>query len=147
MKAKRLTALALAALMAASTTSVALAGERVDYDLDVDTPVQYYRYNSDAGMLVKVDNDDFQPGDDVYILLQENGPALTGKKTYNAYGTWQIGDSWVKDIDLVYRKGAISTPGATTTKYVLKNMPTELKALEGKEVSANTLEADRKSVV
>lgn len=141
MKAKRLTALALAALMAASTTSVALAGERVDYDLDVDTPVQYYRYNSDAGMLVKVDNDDFQPGDDVYILLEENGSPLTSKKTYNAYGTWQIGDSWVKDIDLVYRKGAISTPGATTTKYVLKNMPTELKALEGKEVSANTLEA------
>ena len=34
MKAKRLTALALAALMAASTTSVALAGERVDADLD-----------------------------------------------------------------------------------------------------------------
>lgn len=142
MKAKRLTALALAALMAVSTTSVALAGERVDYDLDVVTsPVQYYKYDSDAGMLVKVDNDDFQPGDDVYILLQENGPALTSKKTYNAYGTWQIGDSWVKDIDLVYRKGAISTPGATTTKYVLKNMPTELKALEGKEVSANTLEA------
>ena len=92
-------------------------------------------------MLVNVDNDDCQPGDDVYILLQENGPALTSKKTYNAYGTWQIGDSWVKDIDLVYRKGAISNPGATTTKYVLTNMPTELKALEGKEVSANTLEA------
>lgn len=143
MKAKRLTALALAALMAVSTTSVALAGERVDYDLDVVTSptVQYYRYDSDAGMLVKVENDDFQPGDDVYILLQENGSALTSKKTYNAYGTWRIGDSWVKDIDLVYRKGAISTPGATTTKYVLKNMPTELKALEGKEVSANTLEA------
>lgn len=143
MKAKRLTALALAALMAVSTTSVALAGERVDYDLDVVTSptVQYYKYDSDAGMLVKVENDDFQPGDDVYILLQEKGPALTSKKTYNAYGTWRIGDSWVKDIDLVYRKGAISTPGATTTKYVLKNMPTELKALEGKEVSANTLEA------
>ena len=118
MKAKRLTALALAALMAVSTTSVALAGERVDYDLDVVTSptVQYYKYDSDAGMLVKVDNDDFQPGDDVYILLEENGPALTGKKTYNAYGTWQIGDSWVKDIDLVYRKGAIPTPSTTTYK-------------------------------
>ena len=105
MKAKRLTALALAALMAVSTTSVALAGERVDYDLDVVTsPVQYYKYDSDAGMLVKVDNDDFQPGDDVYILLEENGSPLTSKTTYNAYGTWQIGDSWVKDIDLVYRK-------------------------------------------
>ena len=34
MKAKRLTALALATLMAASTTSVALAGEKVSNDLD-----------------------------------------------------------------------------------------------------------------
>ena len=141
MKAKRLTALALAALMAASTTSVALAGERVDYDLDVDTPVQYYRYNSDAGMLVKVDNDDFQPGDDVYILLQENGSPLTSKKTYNAYGTWQIGDSWVKDIDLVYRKGAISTPGATTTEYYLKGLTGTLTGLNGTKLAANNLES------
>ena len=118
MKAKRLTALALAALMAASTTSVALAGERVDYDLDVVTsPVQYYKYDSDAGMLVKVENDDFQPGDDVYILLEENGPALTSKKTYNAYGTWQIGDSWVKDIDLVYRKGLIESGSPLSYSY------------------------------
>ena len=141
MKAKRLTALALAALMAASTTSVALAGERVDYDLDVDTPVQYYRYDSDAGMLVKVDNDDFQPGDDVYILLQEKGSPLTSKKTYNAYGTWQIGDSWVKDIDLVYRKGAISTPGATTTEYYLKGLTGTLTGLNGTKLAANNLES------
>lgn len=141
MKAKRLTALALAALMAASTTSVALAGERVDYDLDVGTPVQYYKYDSDAGMLVKVDNDDFQPGDDVYILLQENGPALTSKKTYNAYGTWRIGDSWVKDIDLVYRKGAISTPGTTTTEYYLKGLTGTLTGLNGTKLTANNLES------
>ena len=143
MKAKRLTALALAALMAASTTSVALAGERVDYDLDVVTSptVQYYKYDSDAGMLVKVDNDDFQPGDDVYILLEENGSALTSKKTYNAYGTWRIGDSWVKDIDLVYRKGAISTPGATTTEYYLKGLTGTLTGLNGTKLAANNLES------
>lgn len=143
MKAKRLTALALAALMAASTTSVALAGERVDYDLDVVTSptVQYYRYNSDAGMLVKVDNDDFQPGDDVYILLEENGSPLTSKKTYNAYGTWQIGDSWVKDIDLVYRKGAISTPGATTTEYYIKELTGTLAKLNGTKLTANNLDS------
>ena len=46
MKAKRLTALALAALMAASTTSVALA-IRVDDDL-VFADDGYYKYNSDT---------------------------------------------------------------------------------------------------
>ena len=50
MKAKRLTALALAALMAASTTSVALAGERVDADLDFAND-GYYKYNSDTNRL------------------------------------------------------------------------------------------------
>ena len=142
MKAKRLTALALAALMAASTMSVALAGERVDYDLDVVTsPVQYYKYDSDAGMLVKVDNNDFQPGDDVYILLDETSTKLTSTKTYNAYATWTIGDSWVKDIDLVYRKGAISTPGATTTEYYLKGLTGTLTGLNGTKLAANNLES------
>lgn len=141
MKAKRLTALALAALMAVSTTSVALAGERVDYDLDVGTPVQYYKYDSDAGMLVKVDNNDFQPGDDVYILLDETSTKLTSTKTYNAYATWTIGDSWVKDIDLVYRKGAISTPGATTTEYYLKGLTGTLTGLNGTKLAANNLES------
>lgn len=144
MKAKRLTALALAALMAASTTSVALAGERVDYDLDVVTSptVQYYRYNSDAGMLVKVDNDDFQPGDDVYILLQENGSALTSKKTYNAYGTWRIGDSWVKDIDLVYRKGAIASTGASTTEYSLSVSDPLLSSFDKYKIAGATSKED-----
>lgn len=50
MKAKRLTALALAALMAVSTTSVALAGERVDADLDFVND-GYYKYNSDTNRL------------------------------------------------------------------------------------------------
>lgn len=144
MKAKRLTALALAALMAASTTSVALAGERVDYDLDVVTSptVQYYRYNSDAGMLVKVENDDFQPGDDVYILLQENGSALTSKKTYNAYGTWRIGDSWVKDIDLVYRKGAIASTGASTTEYSLSVSDPLLSSFDKYKIAGATSKKD-----
>lgn len=141
MKAKRLTALALAALMAASTTSVALAGERVTNDLDIDTPVQYYKYDSDEGMLVKVDNDAFQPGDDVYILLEETPTKLPNAKTYNAYGSWQIGDSWVKDIDLVYRKGAIPTPGTTTTKYTIKGLSGEFESLNGTVLSANTKEA------
>lgn len=143
MKAKRLTALALAALMAASTTSVALAGERVDYDLDVVTsPVQYYKYDSDEGMLVHVAQDAFQPGDDVYILLEETGTKLTSKKTYNAYGTWQIGNTWVKDIDLVYRKGAITSTGASTTEYYLSTAGTNLAVFDGYKIAGATSKND-----
>lgn len=142
MKAKRLTALALAALMAVSTTSVALAGERVTNDLDIDTPVQYYKYDSDEGMLVKVKNDAFQPGDDVYILLEETSTKLPNKKTYNAYGSWQIGDSWVKDIDLVYRKGAIFTPGSTTTEYSLSTAGTNLSVFNGYKIAGATSKDD-----
>lgn len=116
MKAKRLAALALAALMAVSTTSVAMAGMKVDSDLDVVTPVKYYRYDSDEGMLVPANKDDFQPGDDVYILLDET-TGLNSKKTYNAYGTWQIGESWVKDMDIVYRKGSVTTGTPLTYSY------------------------------
>ena len=114
MKAKRLTALALAALMAVSTTSVALAGERVDADLDFVND-GYYKYNSDTNRLESAKRDEFQPGDDVYIRLKEDpNDKFTSKKTYNAYADWTIGDSWVKDIDVVYRKGDITTSTSTT---------------------------------
>lgn len=107
MKAKRLTALALAALMAASTTSVALAGEKVSNDLDFAND-GYYKYNSDTNRLESAAKDEFQPGDDVYIRLVEDPyDAFSSKKTYNAYGSWAIGESWVKDIDVVYRKGDV----------------------------------------
>lgn len=107
MKAKRLTALALAALMAASTMSVALAGEKVSNDLDFAND-GYYKYNSDTNRLESAAKDEFQPGDDVYIRLVEDPyDAFSSKKTYNAYGSWAIGESWVKDIDVVYRKGDV----------------------------------------
>ena len=111
MKAKRLTALALAALMAVSTTSV----EKVSSDLDFANDGKYYKYNSDTNRIEAVAKDAFQPGDDVYILLKEDsGDKFSTKKTYNAYATWTIGDSWVKDIDVVYRKVDITTSTSTT---------------------------------
>ena len=117
MKAKRLTALALAALMAASTTSVALAGERVDADLDFAND-GYYKYNSDTNRLESAKRDEFQPGDDVYLrLVEDSRDTFTNKKTYNAYADWTIGDSWVKDIDVVYRKGDITTSTSTTSDW------------------------------
>lgn len=112
MKAKRLTALALAALMAASTTSVALA-IRVDDDL---TFVRdgYYKYNSDTNRIESVDRrDDYQPGDDVYLRL-DSSVSLPKEQTYNVYADWTIGESWVKDVEIVYRKGDVITSTSTT---------------------------------
>ena len=126
MKAKRLTALALAALMAASTTSVALAGERVDADLDFAND-GYYKYNSDTNRLESAKRDEFQPGDDVYLrLVEDSSDTFTNKKTYNAYADWTIGDSWVKDIDVVYRKGDITTSTSTENYYSITGVGTLL---------------------
>lgn len=126
MKAKRLTALALAALMAASTTSVALAGERVDADLDFVND-GYYKYNSDTNRLESAKRDEFQPGDDVYLRLKEDpSDTFSNKKTYNAYADWTIGDSWVKDIDVVYRKGDITTSTSTENYYSITGVGTLL---------------------
>ena len=146
MKAKRLTALALAALMAASTTSVALAGERVDADLDFAND-GYYKYNSDTNRLESAKRDEFQPGDDVYLRLEEDSrDTFTNKKTYNAYADWTIGDSWVKDIDIVYRKGEVEVTGSSTTKYTLQKLPEGLKALEGTEIVPNSGETPADAV-
>ena len=122
MKAKRLTALALAALMAASTTSVALAGEKVSNDLDFAKDGKYYKYDPDDNRLEAVAKDSFQPGDDVYILLKDGAESFSSKKTYNAYGSWAIGESWVKDIDVVYRKGDISTLTNYSVEYTLNGV-------------------------
>lgn len=123
MKAKRLTALALAALMAASTTSVAFAGERTEYDLDFAND-GYYKYNSDTNRLESAKSDEFQPGDDVYLRLKEDRTdAFNNKKTYNAYADWAIGDSWVKDIDVVYRKGDVIKTTTYDWKFTFDGAP------------------------
>ena len=145
MNAKRLTALALAALMAASTTSVALASEKVEYDLNFKQD-GYYRYDEDEGRIVKADPDyTFAPGEKIYVRLEEDDSnpddKFPNKKSYDAYAEWKLGDSWVKDIDLVYKKGNITTPGATTTEYYIKGLPDTLKALNGTKLDANTLDS------
>lgn len=145
MNAKRLTALALAALMAASTTSVALASEKVEYDLDFEQGV-YYRYDEDEGRIVKAAPDyTFAPGEKIYVRLEEDDSnpddKFPNKKSYDAYAEWKLGDSWVKDIDLVYKKGNITTPGTTTTEYYIKGLPDTLKALNGTKLDANTLDS------
>ena len=150
MNAKRLTALALAALMAASTTSVALASEKVEYDLDF-TNDGYYRYDEDEGRIVKAAPDyTFAPGEKIYVRLEEDDSnpddKFPNKKSYDAYAEWKLGDSWVKDIDLVYKKGSITTPGATTTEYYIKGLSDTLASLNGTKLDANTLDSLKKVV-
>ena len=126
MNAKRLTALALAALMAASTTSVALASEKVEYDLDF-TNDGYYRYDEDEGRIVKAGPDyTFAPGEKIYVRVEENtqGTKFPNKKSYDAYAEWKLGDSWVKDIDLVYKKGEVATSTTTENYYSIKGVGT-----------------------
>lgn len=142
MKAKRLTALALAALMAASTTSVALAGEKVSNDLDFAKDGKYYKYDPDDNRLEAVAKDAFQPGDDVYILLKDGAESFSSKKTYNAYGSWAIGESWVEDIDVVYRKGEVTKPGASVVKFTLNVAGTSLAPFHEMEITGATSEED-----
>ena len=116
MKAKRLTALALAALMAASTTSVALA-VKVDENL-VFAEDGYYKYNSDSNRIESVDRrDDYKPGDEVYLRLESAG-SLPKEQTYNVYADWTIGDNWVKDVEIDYRKGDVTTSTSTTYDWI-----------------------------
>lgn len=103
--------------MAASTTSVALAGEKVSNDLDFAKDGKYYKYDPDDNRLEAVAKDSFQPGDDVYILLKDGAESFSSKKTYNAYGSWAIGESWVEDIDVVYRKGLIESGSPLSYSY------------------------------
>lgn len=145
MNAKRLTALALAALMAASTTSVALASEKVEYDLNFKQD-GYYRYDEDEGRIVKAaPGYTFAPGEKIYVRLEEDDSnpddKFPNKKSYDAYAEWKLGDSWVKDIDLVYKKGSITTPGATTTEYYIKGLSGTLASLNGTKLDANTLDS------
>ena len=123
MKAKRLTALALAALMAVSSATVALADPtntvKMDRNKDgalrfYDT-VSYYKYDDDEGTLIKVDRDAFKPGDTIYIPLYETSEKLTSNETFRVFDDIEIGKSWVDDVRFEYRRGDLETN--TTTQY------------------------------
>ena len=121
MKAKRLTALALAALMTASGTSVAFAETPTK-----DKPLTFYDgaigkqlYMMDEdGYIVAANNGDFAPGDDIYLALQDYDAASKRElDRINAYEFLDIGDKWVDDIDVVYKKGKWIEQVAQTKVY------------------------------
>ena len=147
MNAKRLTALALAALMAASTTSVALAAPGT---VDKDQVLNFYAgaigddlYMMDEDGYIKAANyDDFAPGDTVYIaLMQEDSASKKDFDRMDVYGDWQIGKDWVKDIDIVYKKGQWKTDVAKKVNYTFVNLPGALSKYEGSTFETNSTEA------
>ena len=147
MKAKRLTALALAALMAASTTSVALAAPG---DVDKDQALNFYAgavgddlymMDEDGYIRAAVDGD-FAPGDDIYLALKEYPSASsTELKRMNVYADWAVGKSWVDDVEIVYKKGQWKTDVAQSKNYVTSGFSTPYDDLNGVAFSSNKTEA------
>lgn len=155
MKAKRLTALALAALMAASTTSVALAAPG---DVDKDQALNFYAgavgddlymMDEDGYIRAAVDGD-FAPGDDIYLALKEFPSASsTELKRMNVYADWAVGKSWVDDIDIVYKKGQWKTDVAKSVTYTFTGLKDSLSKYNGQTFTTNSTESEaiRKAAV
>ena len=142
MKAKRLTALALAALMAVSSAGVSFAGDSVrlnknDYDLVFDNNPGYYKYDDDEGTLVKVPYDAFKPGDSVYIPLREDtANKLSRNETYRAFIDALDGEDWVKDIGIIYRRGNLETTTTYDYTATLNGQTITGSGLTSKDVNA-----------
>lgn len=146
MKAKRLTALALAALMAASTTSVALAAPG---DVDKDQALNFYAgpvgddlymMDEDGYIRAAVDGD-FAPGDDIYLALMEYPSASSSDfKRMNVYADWAVGKSWVDDVEIVYKKGEWKVDVNPTLRYTTQGYA--INALNGKTFDSNSLNND-----
>lgn len=117
MNSKKITALALAALMAVGSTGTVFAvpanGNALDfYDEGVESTRLYKEVD---GVLVPSTN--FAPGNAIYIRLDEQTDVESkDAKKMNLYATWKVGEDYVEDLDIVYKKGAI---GATTVTYTV----------------------------
>lgn len=136
MNTKKITALALAALMAAGTTSTAFAGQT---DAGDKKPALVFGstgvYESDDGVLVAGDGE-YAPGDTLYFQLDENTNATAkyddnDRKRVNVYADWKVGGDNVESIDILYKKGEVSS---TTTGYVY-TVKSSNSALNGQEVT------------
>ena len=118
MNTKKITALALAALMAAGTTVPAFAA---DISTDKDEALVFagpaaYEENDD-GLLV-LDDGVVNPGDSLYFLLKD-GPytGITDKERdrINVYADWKLGKEYIEDIDVIYKKGNSAVTSYTYT--------------------------------
>ena len=111
MNTKKITALALAALMAAGTTSTAFA-DLADKDkaLVFGDATGKTLYGEDDGVIVKDGDNEFNPGDTIYVQLKADGDA-TDKEIdrMKVYADWKVGGDHVKSVDILYKKGEVAT--------------------------------------
>lgn len=141
MKTKKITALVLAALMAAGTTATAFADCDVvnaGGNLDDKRPLTFNDetiYENEDGVLTP--STDFRPGDTLYIRLDElnaNGDKKIEdeKDDMNVYADWKVGKDAVESIDIVYKKGNYPTSMEETTfTYTVDGVPFKI---EGKDI-------------
>ena len=149
MKAKRLTALALAALMAVSSATVALADtsktvklDKGDGELTFGSNTDLYKYDDDEGTLVRVPDNAFQPGDTIYIPLYESTTEkLERGDTFYVHSDFDIGEKWVDDVRFEYRKGAVESNTTYNYSYTFNG-----KAYSGKGMTSQDTEAVRKNI-
>lgn len=118
MNTKKITALALAALMAAGTTTAAFAEATKKDQALVFTTAAAYEENDD-GLLV-LDDGVVNPGDSLYFLLEDgahDGNGITDKERdrINVYADWKLGKEYIEDIDVIYKKGNSAVTGYTYT--------------------------------
>ena len=141
MKTKKITALVLAALMAAGTTATAFADSDVvnaGNDKDAKRPLTFNDetiYENEDGVLTP--STDFRPGDTLYIRLDElnaNGDKKIEdeKDDMNVYADWKVGKDAVESVDIVYKKGNYPTSMEETTfTYTVDGVPFKI---EGKDI-------------
>ena len=141
MKTKKITALVLAALMAAGTTATAFADCDVvnaGGDKDAKRPLTFNDetiYENEDGVLTP--STDFRPGDTLYIRLDElnaNGDKKIEdeKDDMKVYADWKVGKDAVESVDIVYKKGNYPTSMEETTfTYTVDGVPFKI---EGKDI-------------
>ena len=138
MNTKKITALALAALMAAGSTATAFAAS-VDTNKNqalVFNGTTAYE-EDDNGVLVE-DKDGVSPGDSIYFLLKDGAFDDIEDKDRDrikVYADWKMGKDYIKDIKIVYKKGEAVTSGsavADSKYYTVKIGGKELKVVVGK---------------
>ena len=154
MNTKKITALALAALMAAGSTATSFADNYVanaGNDLDAKRPLTFNDdviYEENDGVLKP--SDDFRPGDTLYIRLDElnsNGDKKIEdeKDDMKVYADWKVGKDAVKSIDIIYKKGNYNSSMAETTyTFTVDGVPFEIK---GADITSNLNDAIKAELV
>ena len=120
MNTKKITALALAALMAAGTTSTVFA-DAADKDKALTFGSEGILYGEDDGVIVKDGDNEFNPGDTIYVQLKADKDA-TDKEIdrMKVYADWKVGGDHIESIDILYKRVKLFP---TASLQVLRSTP------------------------